>query len=459
METEKEVVFEPFDKQLEFFELVFSGKYKFILFGGSIRLGKTYALLGLFLLLCKLFPGSKYLVVRKDLERIRNTVLPTFRKLVPSNFQASEPTQHNGWRFIATNGSIIQFFGENADKDPELKRFRGIEYDSIGFEEMDITKQGFEVGMERCGTWRMDERKKDKENGNAIPPQMAVATSNPQQGWVKRDIYDKHIKGEINKNWFYLPANVYDNPYIDPQWIQDRKDNMSPLRFQMMVEGDWNVNLNDELFFYEFDRHKHCIGGVYKVHEFEPLWLSFDFNYDPCTCIIGQKIDGVGLYIYETVQEKGGTYELCEKLKHYIDHPGGLKVTGDSSGGRGTSSAGNLPGGRKNTDFEIIKSELMVSKRQFFLAEKQNPLLGYSRDVCNRVLFCCPIFIYEDYNEQLIYDLETGKPKTGRDGEFIGIVKDRESNPQDAGDAFRYKINAWFPNGFQDINRFVNRII
>ncbi len=456
---EVEVVFEPFDKQLEFFKLVFSRQYKFILFGGSIRLGKTYALLGLFILLCKLFPGSKYLVVRKDLERIKNTVLPTFKKLIPSNFQKQEPTQHNGWRFVATNGSIIQFFGENADKDPDLKRFRGIEYDAIGFEEMDITKKGFEVGMERCGTWRMDERKADKEAGIPIPPQIAIATSNTQQGWVKKDIYDKHINGTLNKKWFYLPASVYDNPYIDAEWIQDRKENMSPLRFKMMVEGDWEVNLNTEMFFYDFSKQKHCIKGEYEINQFEPLWFSFDFNYDPCTCIIGQKIEGYGIYIYETIQVKGGTYELCQKLKHYMHHPGGIYVTGDASGGRGTSSAGNLAGGRKNTDFEIIKEELELSKRQFVLAERQNPLLSYSRDVCNRLFFSCPVFIYEDYNEQLVYDLETGQPKVGKDGEFLGIIKDRDNNPQDAGDAMRYKVNAFFPNGFKDISRFSSFII
>ena len=69
--TKRQVLFAPFPKQQEFLDAVFSYKYSFIVFGGAIRGGKTYALLGLFILLCKIYPGSRWAIVRKDLPTIK----------------------------------------------------------------------------------------------------------------------------------------------------------------------------------------------------------------------------------------------------------------------------------------------------------------------------------------------------------------------------------------------------
>ena len=53
-----EVLFEPFEKQQEFLEAVFSKKYSVIMYGGAIKGGKTFAGMGALILLCKLYPKA-----------------------------------------------------------------------------------------------------------------------------------------------------------------------------------------------------------------------------------------------------------------------------------------------------------------------------------------------------------------------------------------------------------------
>lgn len=392
-------------------------------------------------MLAKVYPGSKYIVVRRDLKRIKDTVIPTYNRIKPQQFIKQEPTQYNDWTCITANGSEIKFFAENKDKDPELKRFRGLEYDSICFEEMDIHHDTFIVGIERCGTWKMRERQQQKQEGKRIPPAMVIGTSNPQRGWVKKLIYDKWKADKLPDNWLYIPARVFDNPYIPSDWIENQKKNLPALRYKMMIDGDWEVNINEEPFFHEFNPDQHVTFDKLLINESEPLWLSFDFNVDPCTCIAAQKIEGKGIFVYACHQVDGGTRKLLEKIEVlYRDHPAGLMITGDFSGNQRNAAA-------VNTNFQIIQERLYVSNYSMKHTHKANAQHTYSRTICNEVFYKIPILIDGNRCEQLISDLETAMPNSQG-----GLLKDRDQHKQDAGDAFRYLINAYYQS-VKDINK------
>ncbi|MEL6867031.1 MAG: hypothetical protein AAFP19_21590, partial [Bacteroidota bacterium] len=390
---------------------------------------------------------SKYVVVRKDIQRIRDTVLPTFEQIKPTNFTRREPTQSNGWEWHTTNGSVIKFYGENIEKDPELKRFRGLEYDSVCFEEMDIRKKTFYVGFERSGTWKMADRKKDKLEGKPIPPNIVVGTSNPQSGWVKEIIYDPWKKGSLKKNWHYIPSRVYDNPYVEQDWIEGQKRSLPSLRYKMMMDGDWEVNLNEKPFYYQFDRQYHVTDETLIPDPMEPIWLSFDFNVDPCTAIAAQYTNLLGIQVFATHQVKGGTRELLDILHPlYGDHVAGVNICGDYNGNKEDAAA-------VSTNYEIIKDRFHLSDLAMQYTRKANARHKFSRIICNDVFFKIPVQIVEQSNKVLIMDLETGQ--TTNQGK---LLKDRENHKQDAGDAWRYFNNAIFKS-VEDINnaaRFIN---
>ena len=200
---------------------------------------------------------------------------------------------------------------------------------------MDIEEKTFTVGFERTGTWRM----KDRMKGTHNCPTLVLGTSNPQQGWVKNKIHDPWQKGKLKKKWHYIRSRVYDNPHISEEWIQTQKDNLPALRYRMMMDGDWDVDLNSELFFYEFRADQHIIEESPGIDENETLWMSLDFNFNPVTGLFAQKDDiRKEVTLLDCLQVKGGTEAFCEQVAdRYRDYD--LMVTGDFSGNQNRSNS------------------------------------------------------------------------------------------------------------------------
>ena len=69
------------DKQNEAMDAIASELYDFILFGGAMGGGKTFLGLSALLIMCELFPKSRWCVIRENLEKIRITTIPSFKNL------------------------------------------------------------------------------------------------------------------------------------------------------------------------------------------------------------------------------------------------------------------------------------------------------------------------------------------------------------------------------------------
>lgn len=395
----KNILFNPFPAQDEWIEIAASGKFQFILVGGTVRSGKTYFILAFFIFMCRLFPDAKYIVVRKNLQRIKDTVLPTFNQICPPGFIEQEPTQHNSWTARFTNGSCIVFFAENKDRDPELKRFRGLEADGFGYEEMDISQDGFEMGIQRTGTWQMGNRLESKKKGLPIPPQIVLGTSNPQQGWVKEEIYDKWEKGTLKKKWLYIAANVADNPFIAPDWIQAQKESLSPVVYKMMLEGDWNIDLNKNPWFYDFKEEKHVREGL-ELNENENVYLSFDFNYSPSSVVVFQfnYVDGIR-FLY-SMQASGGLRHLLDKMEWLKKY--NLIITGDNNGHSKSASGGN------STCYGEIQEFFLQPISE--VTKKANSLHEHSRRICNTALHRLPVVFDKKNCKSAISEMKQAKP-------------------------------------------------
>src|SRR5262245_2525619 len=103
--------------------------------GGGIRGTKTIACLALFVTLCRIFPRSRWAVVRKDLPTIRRNVLPSMEKIrLWAGGFVGELNQSN-WTYTCANGSQILLFAEQFTQDPELERWKGLEVNGFDLEE------------------------------------------------------------------------------------------------------------------------------------------------------------------------------------------------------------------------------------------------------------------------------------------------------------------------------------
>lgn len=220
---------------------VLSGRYSELLYGGAAGGGKSVVCVALASLLCKMYPGSRWVFVRKDIPRMRDTIMRTWTRFSPQPFFGPiKSGLHGSFISTAANGSEVAFMAEQSDADPELKRFGGLEVNGFFFEEGDECREAtWNIAGVRAGRW--------KATGGRQPKPLRVCTCNPNLSWPKRKFYDPHKRGTLVEPFYYLPAYMTDNPFLDASYLEALEHLPEDIK-QIMIRGDWdNADIPDQL--------------------------------------------------------------------------------------------------------------------------------------------------------------------------------------------------------------------
>jgi predicted phage terminase large subunit-like protein len=209
------------------------------LYGGAIRGGKSYWLLLMIFTYAMKYDKSRWAVIRASYTTLKSTLLVTFNKLLSEGLSPYVATfNHSDLVVTLTNGSQIIFFAENYDNDKELNRFRGLEVNGFGIDELnEIQKVTFNKCIERAGSWQ----------GSANCPIKILATCNPSDNWVKEDFYDKWDTNELPHNWAYVPSKITDNPHISKEYLESLKS-LPEDDYEQFVNGNWNLKREGSIF-------------------------------------------------------------------------------------------------------------------------------------------------------------------------------------------------------------------
>lgn len=360
------IIFEPFPKQQEFLEAVFSPAYNTIYYGGAAGGGKTYVGIAALIMLCKFYPGSVWCVIRKDTNRLKRNTLKTYRKVLPAGFEID----FNDQVAHMANGSIIIFASENYIKDNDLTWMDGFEPNGFLLEEcQELQHITFKKAKLRAG----------RNLINPMPKPLVIVTGNPSQGWPKDIFYEPFIEGKLPAKYKYIPALMEDNPKLSADY-KEALETLDELTRSRYVDGNWDAVDIQKPFMYGFKYAKHTAVFEDKPLHKLPLQLWFDFNKDPITCLAAQ-IDGLhwGRIYREFRLMNSDIDELCDailaayKLDDYF-----IIVYGDASGS--TSTALN----KDRNYYTVIKERLNLSLSQFKI-KKANPGIKNSRVLCNAV--------------------------------------------------------------------------
>lgn len=385
--------FEPFPKQYEFIEAVFSNNYKILGYGGAMGGGKTFVCLATLILLHRLYPNSKSAVIRDSLPTLKKTTIPSFKKVLPEGFMVKYNNVDNIAYF--NNGSEMIFMSEDISHDPELDKYKGLEINWCFLEQMEeLSIDTINMMLTRIGRHRID----------PMPNSCIMYTINPASNWVYDYCYKRDRDGQLPPEHYYLKATVFDNPILseDKNYLAQFK-NLDKLTYRRYIDGDWDAFSGENPFAHAFNEIKHT--GITESNKEERFYLSFDFNHDPVTCMVWQHYDEKIRCLYEMASSEG-LGNLCDKIKNYFGFEDDeleqvVFVTGDRSG---WNQSELLDGNR--TAYDIIQTELGLTKYAID-TPKINPNVFKSRELLNGILEHHPDFLIDSRHcPRLIFDLK-----------------------------------------------------
>lgn len=260
--------------QVRLMDALGDGESRIIGFGGGIRGTKTFGSLAALIALCRIFPRSRWAVIRKDLQRLRDTTLPSFEKLRQAAGAFIDPVKQDDWTSHCANGSVILWRGENIDRDPELLRFHGYEVNGFLNEEADeLSERTLVKEMERAGTWIIPGLSMHDQ-----PPAFILNTFNPCANWPRRRFYLPWRDKTIQAPYAFIPTTQADNPYIsDAQRVAWKE--MPDNEYRRFVLGDWESLTGA---YYDTLSTDVLIDRADLPHELPSYWRfwgSFDWGY------------------------------------------------------------------------------------------------------------------------------------------------------------------------------------
>lgn len=253
-------------------------------------------------------------------------------------------------------------------------------------------------------------------------------------------LYEKAKLGE--PGYKCLEYTSYDSPFLRKEDIEMMEHQFAKgLMRDQEIKGMF-VDATDRPFFYSFDRGKYVKG--FDLNPMLPLIYSFDFNKDPMTCIVAQRLDAYTLGVrYANKIENGSTPEMCELLEAQSPTWNrNIFVTGDATGrNRSPLERGNVNHYIKIQDyFNLPGSRIQVRKANLSHIN--------SRILCNSVIQNANILIHPDC-EELVNDLIY----TNVD-EFGQVIKSQLQG-RHFFDCVRYLLDCEFPDFISNPRRYM----
>jgi hypothetical protein len=364
-------------------------------------------------------------IIRKSLPDLKRTTFPSFTGLLDDGLDQKIRSWNRDTNVVTfNNGSELIFMAESFDDDKELNRFRGLEVNGAGLDEVnELQELTFYKVQERIGSW-------NKAKGK--PPIVCLATCNPSNNWVKTIIYEKYRSNTLPERWSYIPSKITDNPYIPEEYLESLKE-LPPIQYQRFVEGDWDIA--DDVanpFLYEWQDDKHIDDSI-QLNSNLPVYVSVDFNINPLCALVIQQIGRGAVVVDEIKIDKGSVDAFCDAVLALNVPMGLIRITGDAMGKGGTVQQ------RDNSSaYTQIKRRLGLTDSQFLIPA--NPTHYNSRIDCNSALRRLDIRANSKRCKGFVFDAK--QVQCDANGGIIKTNRKNIAERADFLDCFRYFVNA-----------------
>lgn len=275
-----------------------------------------------------------------------------------------------------------------------------------------------------------------------------VISFNPidENHWLKKRFFDKKDPDATVLHTTYLH-----NLFLTDEDVKQllKLSERNPLYYDVYALGKWGIVLKTNKFLYSFSREQHVIES-YEPNPHLPIMVSFDFNVEPMTALISQKLTDNEVIAFDELEvPEGSTEEMVELvIAKYPTWLGNIEITGDATGrNREKARRGNI------NSYTVIKDGLELYDREIKVPTK-NPELKDSRVLCNSILQHAEFKITKNCT-QTIEDAIYGAMKNMPSG-AINLVKTDEKGLHFL-DVLRYTLHVHYPDFIKNPKKYRNQ--
>ena len=304
-----------------------------ILLSGSYGSAKSILMAHLAVSHCLFNPGARVLLARKALPDLKSTI---YKEIIE---HISEDLEEGKDYFLRDSIAMIKFSNgseiiSRSWSDKRYKKGRSLKISFLVFEEL---TENTEEDKEAFMTLKARLRRIPNIKENVL-----IAATNPdsQSHWVYRYFFD-----ETKPTRFVFKSITTDNPFLDPVYIKQLKDDLDPVSAQRYIYGEW-VDLNKDRVYYAYNREANFRKDF--ALPIRELIITHDFNIGhnkPMSAAVGVKV-GDAYHFFKSFHVNGArTADIMEEIASsgVLDNCRNIVVYGDASG--------------KNKDTRSIKSD------------------------------------------------------------------------------------------------------
>jgi hypothetical protein len=327
-----------------------------ILLSGSYGSAKSILMAHLAVTHCLFNPKARVLLARKALPDLKDTIFKEIIEHIEEDLVEGDDYRVNNQaaKIIFKNGSEII---SRSWSDKKYNKGRSLKISFLVFEEL---TENNEEDKQAFMTMKARLRRLTHVKENVL-----IAATNPDDPthWVYKYFFDKS-----KDTRFVFKSVTTDNPFLDPIYIQQLKDDLDPLSAKRYIYGEW-VSLYKDRVYYNYDPDRNFINKDYVVNKAFPIDIMHDFNIGkgkPMSSCVGQNINGV-FHVYKVFHVEGSrTLGILEDMMAEGVFIKGMNVRifGDASGDSNDTRS-------KLTDYDIIEKFLNDNGINF---EREVPL-------------------------------------------------------------------------------------
>ena len=194
-------------------------------------------------------------------------------------------------------------------------------------------------------------------------------------------VYKRFIRNRVD-GYETVLAQPYENSHLldrVPDFYERLKSSYDPMLFEQEALGQY-MNLNAGAVYGSFTRERNV--KAQSLNPSLPLLWALDFNVDPMSSVVAQKVGEEVRVLDEIVLSRASTEDACEEFqRRFPNHQAGVVVYGDASGAR-LQTAGT-------TDYKIIREYFRAAgyQRMEFRVPAGNPQVRLRVDLTNGMLF------------------------------------------------------------------------